>query len=222
MTWSAKKGEHGKPTATIEGDCPLDDMILESPPKSMKLLNPRSQQYTRVEYSEPDDFDVKIKRLVHLLDNMQKREKDWTYRKRSTGRSNWKRDNWRKKVLEEDDVGDGDYLTKECDDDADYYSDEELVQSRYSRRPKRLKYQRICDCEDVEDPEPPRKRVPMVPKMDWVVLKKSPKRYTKRWMREEDDRRRDFSESDGARDILYIPPSESKPKCRKRMDDYAR
>lgn len=81
--------------------------------------------------------------------------------------------------------------------------------------------QRICECEEPEEelePIPARKRVPMVPKMDWLVLKKVPKKGSKRYMREEDDRRRDYSMETGMKDVLYIPPCDTREKYRKRAD----
>uniref|UniRef100_A0A146LWS8 Uncharacterized protein n=1 Tax=Lygus hesperus TaxID=30085 RepID=A0A146LWS8_LYGHE len=217
VTWSAtKKGQ--KPTATLEADCPTDEILLESlpSPKSMKLVS-SNQRSARSEYSDTEeDLDFKLKRLVRLLDNMQRREEKCEWGTCSRPRKTSKKNYWKRKEVEFEDE---DYPVREAESMVDYSAEEE---ERVVRRSKRPRYQRMYDAEDFEDSEQP-KRVKMVPKMDWLVLKKCPKRYPKRWMRDDAERGNDSQEAGSARDILYIPQSGPREKCRRRIvSDYAR
>ncbi|KAF6205495.1 hypothetical protein GE061_019668 [Apolygus lucorum] len=216
VTWSAsKKGQ--KPTAGIEGDCPTDEIVLESLPstKSMKLVS-SNQRSPRIQYSDPeDDLEFKLKRLVRMLDNMQRREEKCEWGTCSRPRKTWRKNYWKKK---DEEFEDEDYPVREAESMVEYSDEEE---ERVVRRNKKPRYHRTYDTEDVEDSESP-KRVKMVPKMDWLVLKKCPKRYPKRWMRDDSERDRDSQEAGSPRDILYLPQSEQREKSRRRIvSDYS-
>lgn len=216
VTWSgAKKGQ--KPTAAIETDCPTDEILLESSPlpKSMKFVS-GNHRYQRPEYGDTEeDLDIKLKTLIRMLDNMQRREEKCDWRTCCRPRKTWKKNYWKRNDL---DFEDDDYPVRETESVDDYGSDEE--DEPVVRRAKRPRYQRTYDAEDVEHVEPT-KRVKMVPKMDWLVLKKCPKRYPKRWMKDDVERGHDTHEAGAARDILYIPQSETGEKYRRRtVRDY--